>query len=189
MAYDFFKATEKEFNKIYRIMEENFPESELRSRVKMYELLTQQDNYHIYCVGSVGRHERQVMGVVIIWELDDIVFFENFAVEKHMRGKGLAGLLFDLVLEKTTKPVIIEVKPPEEFYHKRVISFYKRHKMVFNNYDYLMPPIKQGDEFLPLKLMSYPNPIPTISDFEKVTDCIYRDVYNFINGERVRIVF
>lgn len=188
MAYDFFKATEKEFNKVYRIMEENFPESELRSRVKMYELLTQQDNYHIYCVGSAGRHERHVIGVVIIWELDDIVFFENFAVEKHMRGKGLAGLLFDLVVKNTNKPIVIEVAPPIEFYDRRKIRFYQNHKMIFNNHDYLMPPLKNGDDFIPQNLMSYPRPL-SIKDFSRIKDTIHKDVYNYIDGDNVEIIY
>lgn len=188
MAYDFFKASEKEFNKIYRIMEEAFPENEIRSRVKMYELLTQQDNYEIYCVGSVGRLERDVMGFIVIWELDDFVFFENFAIEKHMRGKGLGGLLLDLVVGNTTKPIILEVEPPIEFYQKRRVRFYQNHKIIFNNYDYLMPPLQQGYDFLPLNIMSYPNALSP-KDFNYMKDLIHRCVYNYHEGDNIEIIY
>lgn len=188
LAYDFFKATEKEFNKVYRIMEESFPECEMRSRVKMYELLTQQDNYSIVCVGSIGRLERNVNGFIVVWELDDIVFFENFAIERHMRGKGLGGLLFDLVMKNTTKPIVLEVEPPVKFSQKRRVSFYENHKMIFNNYDYLMPPLKTGNEFLPLNLMSYPRPLKG-RDFNFVKEIIHREVYNYSDGDSIEIIY
>lgn len=188
MAYDFFKASEKEFNKVYRIMEEAFPDNEIRSRVKMYELLTQQDNYSVHCVGSIGRQERDVIGFIVLWELDDIVFFENFAIEKHMRGKGLGGLLFDLVVETTTKPIVLEVEPPVEFSQKRRIKFYENHKMVYNNYDYLMPPLKKGNEFLPLKIMSYQKALSP-KEFEDIRDVIHKDAYSYQDGDNIEIIY
>lgn len=188
MAYDFFKATEKEFNKVYGIMEESFPENELRSRVKMYELLTTKENYSIYCVGSVGRQEKSVIGFIVMWELDDIVFFEKLAVEKHMRGKGLRGLLFDLVVKDIKKPIVMEVEAPNDFKTKRRVNLYQKHKMVYNDYSYLLPPLKQGDNFLPLKLMSYPKPLSHI-EFEDITDLIHKEVYNYHDGDNLEIIY
>lgn len=188
MAYDFFKATEKEFNKVYRIMEEAFQENQIRSRVKMYELLTQQNNYSIYCVGNIGRQDRNVIGFIVIWELDDVVFFESMAIEKHMRGKGLRGLLFDLVVKATTKPILFEIEPPEAFAQKRRIKLYESHNMIYNDYTYLKPPLKKDDEFMPLKLMSYPKAL-TNREFKDFQDVIHRDVYNYHDGDNIEIIY
>lgn len=188
MAYDFFKASEKEFNKVYRIMEEAFPESQIRSRVKMYEILTQHDNYSIHCVGSVGRLDKNVIGFIVVWELDDIVFFENLAIEKHMRGKSLRSLLLELVVNTTTKPIVFEIEPPETFAQKRRIKFYQKHKMIFNDYNYVMPPLKKDDEFTPLKLMSYPRAL-TPKEFEDAKDNIHKEVYNYQDGENLEIIY
>lgn len=176
MAYHIFKAQEGDFDRFYDLMEQSFPPNEMRTRAKNSELFSSKENYSVYCLGEEGHSER-LMAFIIVWELSPFIFIENFAVDTAVRGKGFGGMLLDWVIEKYQKPVILEVEPPVDLMTRRRVGFYESHGFHLCTADYLMPPLREGDKFLPLKLMSHPNAIPD-QGAEPIRKLLYKEVYD-----------
>lgn len=170
----YFKATELEFERIFEIMDFSFPDNEMRTREKQYQLMTTNDRYSIICFGN----DSDVLGFIVVWELENFIFIENFATTQSMRGQGFGGNLLDFIIEsyKDKKDIILEVEPPVDEMTRRRIGFYERHGFILNHFDYLMPPLRQGDDFLPLKIMCYQKSF-TKQSFEEYKEQIYKIVY------------
>lgn len=173
MAYDYFRAENKDFDLVYDIMRVSFPESELRDYDEMRALFDNSNHFNIYCLG----HHQNICAAIVVWQFDDFIFIENFASANEYRGKGLGGALLDIVLKRQQKLAILEVEPPIDLIQQRRIKFYQRHGLLLNDFDYLMPPLHDGDKPLPLKIMSYPALIPQ-ERFAPFKAEIYKTVYN-----------
>lgn len=176
MAYHLFAAQEKDFERIYSLMEQSFPRNEMRSREKQMELFETRENYHIFCLGE-ERYSDQLIAFIVVWDLEEVIFIENFAVDPVHRGKGFGGILLDWVVEKYQKPVVLEVEPPIDIMTRRRVGFYESHGFHISEHDYLMPPLHEGDKFLPLKLMSHPNPIKE-EEFKPIQRLLYTGAYD-----------
>lgn len=173
MSFEFFRATENEFQKIFEITDKSFPDEEMRPYEKAKDLFFNNKNYVIH---GIKDESGEVLAFINVWELGDFIFFENFAVEPKARNKGVGGLLLEEVLKTYQKDAILEVEPPETEITQRRVEFYKRHGFIYNDFHYLMPPLREGDDFLPLKIMSYKKAF-TEESFKKYKEKIYKIVY------------
>ncbi len=169
----YFHATELEFERIFEIMDASFPDCEMRTKEKQYELFTTNKHYNIECVGN---DNNKVLGFMIVWDLGEFIFIENFATDESVRGQGFGGDLLDFVIEKYQKDVILEVELPNDEMQIRRIGFYERHGFIYNDFYYLMPPLHVGDDFLPLKIMSYQKTF-NVKSFEPYKELIYKIAY------------
>ncbi|MFZ2538715.1 MAG: GNAT family N-acetyltransferase [Oscillospiraceae bacterium] len=169
----YFRATELDFQRIFEIMDASFPNNEMRTKENQYELFTTNRHYHIECLGN---DNDEVLGFMIVWDLGEFIFIENFATDESVRGQGLGGDLLDFVVEKYQKDVILEVELPQDEMKSRRIGFYQRHDFIYNEFDYLMPPLRVGDEFLPLKIMSHKKEF-SAKTFQPYQALIYKIAY------------
>ena len=175
MQHQYFRATPSDFERIFEIMDASFPDNEMRTKEKQFELFTTNNYYNIFCIGN---DTSRILGFIIVWLFDEFIFIENFATDETARGAGLGGDLLDFVIHKFNKDVILEVEPPQDDLKRRRIGFYKRHDFIYHEFEYLMPPLHEGDEFLPLQIMTYKKEF-TSEAFEYYKDFIYRIVYEY----------
>ena len=147
----FERITEECFDEIFPLLEQAFPETELRIKQDQRALL-QEPCYRLYGV----RREGAFAAVFATWEIDDFLYIEHFAVKEEYRNGGYGGGLLDALLEEKGRPMVLEVELPEDALTKRRIGFYQRHGLVFNDYPYLQPPMRKGQGMLPLRLMTKP---------------------------------
>lgn len=110
MSFEFFRATENEFQKIFEITDKSFPDEEMRPYEKAKDLFFNNKNYVIH---GIKDESGEVLAFINVWELGDFIFFENFAVEPKARNKGVGGLLLEEVLKTYQKDAILEVEPPK----------------------------------------------------------------------------
>lgn len=137
---------------VERILTEAFPPEERRSmdevrRVlcgELLEMLTLEEGGNI-------------LGLLQVWNLEEMVFLEHFAIDKDRRGRGLGTKLLHYVWEYWGKPVILEVEPPEGETQRKRIAFYERNGFCLSDYPYLMPNLQGSGPALPLLLMSKPH--------------------------------
>lgn len=177
MTYRFFEAQEKNFERIWELAEDAFPKNELRTREKLYDVFMDNNDMKAYCLAEDTR-ESKIEAFIVVWDLGDTAFVEYFAVDSHMRGKGLGGILLDWTVKHCGKPVILEVEPPEDTLTKRRVRFYEGHGFILNEkLDYKMPPSREGMLPVPLRIMSYPAPVES-AGFPALRSLIYRKVYN-----------
>ncbi len=167
--------TKQDFEKVYPILEEAFPVTELRVKEKQYALLDDA----LYRLYAVCDQEGSISGVLAVWELaDDFLYIEHFAILPEKRNGGFGGRVLEYLAEHTGKQIVLEVELPENALTKRRIAFYERHGFYFNAYTYLQPPMREGQGMLPLRLMTRPNPIDA-DTYERYKMLIHRNVYRY----------
>lgn len=94
-------------------------------------------------------------GFVTLWDFDDFVYIEHFAVDSSRRGTGIGAGALEAVKAFAGKPLLLEVEPPEhpDVMARRRIAFYERCGFSMLDYDYIQPPYGAGLPSVPLRLM------------------------------------
>ncbi len=158
------------FDEVYAIMEQSFPTDEIRPYSEQKKLL---DNpaYSIYITPSVD-------AFIAIWEFEEFVFVEHFAVDSEHRNTGLGSRMLTEFLEKQDKIVCLEVELPDTELAKRRIGFYERNGFFLNEYEYFQPPISRGKKIVPLRIMTSRERIDEVT-FDKIRNILYREVYKY----------
>ena len=169
----FERITEATFDEIFPLLEEAFPVTELRVKEEQRSLLGEAC-YRLYGV----RKDGGFAAVFGVWEIDDFLYIEHFAVKKEYRNGGYGGSWLDALLEEKGKSMVLEVEVPEDDLTRRRIGFYQRHGLVYNDYPYLQPPLRKGNALLPLRLMTKPAAIDEMT-YERYKKRIYAVVYKY----------
>ena len=163
-----------EFDYVFKIMDESFPNTEMRVYEGQKNLLLE-DKYSII----VKRNDSgDIQGIISCWDLTDFKYIEHFAVDKNQRGNNIGGKMITEFCKSQNRPVVLEVEFPEDDMSIRRIGFYERNGFLMNEYDYLQPPMRKGNDFLPLKIMSTPRSI-TEKEFKTLKDDLYNVVYKY----------
>ncbi|MBR3992582.1 MAG: GNAT family N-acetyltransferase [Anaerotignum sp.] len=169
----FERITEKTFDEIFPLMEAAFPVTELREKEDQRRLL-QEECYRLYGVRKGG----VFAAVFATWEIEDFLYIEHFAVKEEYRNGGYGGKLLDRLLEEKGRPMVLEVEVPEDEMTCRRVGFYERHGLVYNDYPYLQPPMRKGQDMLPLRFMTKPTAVDK-KTYERYKKQIYRIVYKY----------
>ena len=160
------------FDSFFNLMEEAFPSVERRSYEDAKKLLCE-DLYSII----VDKDENDnITAFIASWEFNDFNYIEHFAVEGKIRGNGIGTSMLQAYLNKSNKPIFLEVELPENDVSLRRIEFYKRLGFHLNNFEYLQPPMQKQHDFLPLKVMSYPRSVDEM-EFMNFKNVVYNKVY------------
>ncbi len=162
-----------EFEDIFDIMEKSFPNTEFREYSRQKELLDD-EKYNIY----VCRHDNKVIGFIAYWDFDKYKYIEHFAVAQNERGKQIGKNMLLEFVSLSDKIVVLEVELPEGDIEKRRIEFYKRCGFFYNEYNYLQPPIRNGQAMLPLRIMSYGRKINE-NEYINLKNMLYKFVYKY----------
>lgn len=158
-------------NGLWEILERSFPMEERRSRQEVQGLLNGAEMKLL-----TAQETGELQGFLMLWELAQFVFIENFAVAQSMRGRGLGAHMLAYITEHWDKPQILEVELPETEICRRRIAFYERNGFFLNQYPYRMPCLHGNGPAVPLLLMSKPEAL-TGEQAEHVKADLYRVVY------------
>lgn len=169
----FERITESTFDEIFPLLEAAFPENELREKERQKAML-EEPCYRLYGVWKDGGFA----AVLAVWEIEDFLYIEHFAVKEEHRNGGYGGMLLDAFCAAHGRPMVLEVEEPEDALTKRRIGFYERHGFVYNTYPYLQPPMRKGQDVLPLKLMTKPSAIDETT-YKRYKKRIHRVVYQY----------
>ena len=78
------KINEESFDMVYQLFEEAFILAELRPYEKMKELFLKEE-FVIYGYNLEGK----LAGAILVWEFDECIYLENFAVDSKLRNQGI----------------------------------------------------------------------------------------------------
>ena len=173
----FERITMETFDEIFPLLEAAFPVTELRIKEDQRSLL-QEECYRLYGV----RKDGVFAAVFATWEIEDFLYIEHFAVKEEHRNGGYGGRLLEALLEEKGRPMVLEVEVPEDDLTRRRVNFYERHGLVYNDYPYLQPPLRKGNDLLPLRFMTYPAAIDG-KTYERYQKQLYRIVYKYGESE------
>jgi len=163
----------KDFDKMYDIMKVSFPKDEFRPYDGQKALL-KEDAYRIYAYPD---HEGdRIKGFVTVWEYENIAFLEHLAVNPTYRNGGIGSTILKELADKIQKMLCLEVELPETEIAKRRIGFYERNGYFLNEYPYLQPALAEGQEPVPLLIMTTRRPIND-QEFEEIKHLLYSKVY------------
>ncbi|MEC0169213.1 GNAT family N-acetyltransferase [Paenibacillus graminis] len=161
------------FDEIYAIMEASFPDNEFRTYSGQKGLLSL-PHYRLYTERGA---DNRILAFLAAWEFPELRFIEHLAVNPDIRGGGIGKKLMQDYLAHSDKTVVLEVEPPVNELAARRIGFYERLGFHLNPFDYVQPPLREGQAELPLQLMTYPRPA-TQQEFRQFRDILYSEVYN-----------
>ncbi len=164
----------EDFHKAYSIMEESFPVDERRPYEKQRELL---DNKIYKLFGVWCEYSGDLKGLMAVYELENMVFLEHFAVSSRYRNSGLGANMLQELIESCGKMVCLEVELPTTEMTRRRIGFYERNGLCYNDYDYVQPALAKGQKPVELRIMSSGKKL-SYEEFVGVRELIYKEVYH-----------
>ena len=160
------------FEKFYSMLKTSFPRVEYRSFNGQKALLNK-DIYEImFCFDG-----ETIIGAMSFWHLDRFVFIEHFVVDESVRGRGVGTKMLENIKSRTNGFVILEVELPYNEISKKRISFYEQNGFIYNDFEYFQQPLNEGDEPLPLRIMSHPERLCE-REFEVIRNRLVKAVYN-----------
>lgn len=176
-------VTKDGFEKVYPILAQSFPETELRTKEDQFALL-RKECYHLYAIKD---EKERNSGVIAAWELPgDLLYVDHFAILPEKRNHGFGGNVLDLFLDWQRKKTVLEVELPEDEITRRRIGFYERHGFVWNDYPYMQPPMRKGQKPFPLRLMTKPAALDAES-YERYRSVIHQTVYGYTKEDLGRV--
>ena len=161
-----------DFDQMYRLMEASFPQDEHRPYVGQKALFD--DPAYRVCAHCDDNHT--LLAFLAIWDLGDFAFIEHFAVKLECRNGGLGSRLLQELSAMLKKPLCLEAELPENDLSKRRIGFYERNGFCQNPYPYQQPALADGQNPVPLCIMTFPAPISP-EEFSAIRDTLYQKVY------------
>lgn len=165
------RANVSDFEEIFNIMQDSFPSDEYRYKDEQ-KALFDLDEYAVY----VEKDGEKIIAFLAIWEFNDFIFLEHFAVQKQIRGKGIGSKMLNALSKIYSKPICLEVELPTTEQAQKRIEFYKRNGYFYNEYEYYQPPISLGKNPLPLRITSYKKQL-SFEEFTLVKNTLYKRVY------------
>ncbi len=153
------------------ILVEAFPEEERRELEEVHSLLGSSELELLVPVEN-----GEALGMLMVWNLPNRVFLENFAVRKDRRSCGLGSKMLSFVRQYWQKSVILEVEPPAGETEQKRIAFYQRNGFHLSYFPYLMPNLRGAGEPLPLLLMSCPEKMED-KEARKAAEELYKTAY------------
>lgn len=165
------QITNQQIKEVYKLFEESFIPAELRP----YDLfcpLFEKGEFKIYV-----RENQIIEGAMIVWEWNDFIYLENFAVNKNLRGKGIGGtLLEELKQLYPYHSIVLEVEAGKDEVSQKRIQFYQRHQWILNSYGYIQPQLRENVDDVYLYLMSYPHALNE-KEFKQIKNDLFKQVY------------
>ena len=162
-----------EFDAVYDIMENSFPDDEYRSYCGQ-KMLFSKPEYDIYVVDG---DDSTLRAFVSVWDFDNFAYIEHLAVNPAFRNAGIGASILAAVKEKAGKRICLEVELPENDIARRRIGFYTRNGFSLNEYHYIQPPMSAGKNPVPLLIMTTGGAVDE-KKFEYIKDKRYEKVYN-----------
>ena len=161
---------------VEKLLHSAFPSDERRDDDQQRAYTDGNNKFHCLLI----RELNTPVGLIPYWDLEDFVYVEHFAIHEDLRSGGLGGQAMKTFLQEMKRPVVLEVEMPlikGDITHRR-IAFYRRQGFSLRRLPYKQPPYREGDKWLPMKLMSTGPAKKWLPMTELVRNTIYQEVYN-----------
>ena len=172
MELELERVTKENFNELYALMENDFPEAERRTKADQESLLK---NKHAYV--NFIKVDGKIAGYFVFWDFGDFLFVEHLATKKEFRGQGLGSIFLKNFISQTNKNILLEVELPTDEISTKRIKFYERLGFVLNDHDYTQPSYHGGGDELPMKVMTLKDKLSK-ADYERIIRKIKSSVYD-----------
>lgn len=150
-----------------------FPENQRHSEIEFKALL---DNEVLFHCNAVLMNS-ELVGFFNYWDFEKFIFVEHIAIEPPLRGHKLGEKIITMARKSVSVPIVLEVEKAEQSeWSARRIEFYHRIGFHLVPADYVQPPYRAGDEYIPLHLMSDDLDFAE-QNFVEIKNIIHQKVY------------
>lgn len=160
------------------IYNSSFPLDERRDFDLVVEMVGK-EGFDFYVIKSSLEDETPI-GIISIWEFCDFVYIEHFAIDLSLRQKGYGSKVLNEIINKYSKPFIIEVEPPTNVEALKRIDFYKKLNFSLLDFNYLQPAYSPTQNPLPMNLMTNNILYFTNENIQKAVSLIHQKVYKVL---------
>lgn len=157
---------------VREIYESAFPEDERREWAQLLTLITN-PAFRFNLIFS----EQILIGLISLWNFEEFVFIEHFAIRDSERGKGYGTEVIQNIISMAI-PVVLEVEEPLSEMAIKRIRFYERLHFTVSQGEYFQPPYSKDKQMVKMLLMSYPQKL-LAANFESTKKLIHEHVYKF----------
>lgn len=167
------KLSVLDFESIFFLMEQSFPKEEFKTKQEQYESFTN-PYYHVYGLkdDTIG-----LVGFIALWDFDDFVYLEHFAVDPSKRNGGYGKQLMSYVLNLyASKLICLEVEPPLDEIKTRRIQYYQRLGFYLYDQVFTQPALSKGYPCTELMTMTYKKEV-SIDQIEKIHKVLQSYIY------------
>lgn len=137
------------------------------------------EGFDFYLIKLSLENENPI-GIISIWEFYDFVYMEHFAIDLSLRQKGYGSKVLNEIINKYSKPFIIEVEPPTNAEALKRINFYKKLNFSLLDFNYLQPAYSPTQNSLPMNLMTNNLNYFTNENIQKAVSLIHQKVYKVL---------
>lgn len=156
------------YKQAFELYKSAFPEIERRDDEEQKRIM-QNSYYHFDLIFD----NDDFIGIMLYWELDNLIFLEHFTTLPELRNHGYGAKSLDLLKQKG-KTVILEIENPIDELTKRRFEFYRRNGFVMTEIYHIQAKYHLGYDDLMLKILSYP---------DKISESEYIGFLNFMTQE------
>lgn len=153
------------------LYEQSFPIEERRDFSKLIEI---QKNNPLEL--NIIYNDTIPVGILHLWDFNDFIYIEHLAINPQYRNQKIATTLLT-TLNKTDKPIILEVELPTDEMSTRRIAFYQRNGFSIQAYKYYQPPYRKGENSIEMHLMANTKQPLQEREYTKITNTIRKKVY------------
>ncbi|MDR2009325.1 MAG: GNAT family N-acetyltransferase [Bacteroidales bacterium] len=163
----------KDWENAIKIYNEAFPAEERRPAEQHAQLLKNDPSYCFYII----KNESDIIGILITWKLDGVIFMDYLATISNTRNKGYGKKIVQKLQSISEYPIILEVELPDNELAQRRIGFYERLGFSIVDTNFFIPKFNNPGEKLPMYLMSFPSPIN-----KETAEIIIKEIHSKIYG-------
>lgn len=159
-------------DRLYELMQQAFPPEERRT---FDDLCGEFSNSEFFCLCEENDGLNAFM---TCWELGEFIYIEHFAVQKNLRGNGLGSRMINSLLQEAHGRIFILEAEPKNLSEmaQRRMDFYGRLGFCENGFDYIQPPLSDGQPPVELKILSAPR-LLSEDEFTAAKNLLYSKVY------------
>ncbi len=171
-----------ELNSVYiesakQIYEDSFPEDERRD----FNLIEALDKNTELDFPLITNNQGEVVGILSYWNFDTFAYIEHFATQEEKRGLGIGSKVLSEIVNKFSKPIVLEIELPENALAKRRMEFYQRHGFSPQPYNYVQPPYDKTKQSVPMLIMTNSKNEISKEAYDSIIKELYQKVYAFEN--------
>lgn len=163
-----------EFDTVFALMRESFPIDEYRPYEEQKALLCL-PNFTVYVLSE--EHCTRIQAFITVYRFEQFAFVEHFAVNPADRNHGIGAQVLAELRALLSCRICLEVELPETSLAERRLRFYERNGFFLCMHTYFQPPISQGKQAVPLRIMTNER-AATDEEFQAIRAVLYREVYH-----------
>lgn len=166
------KATHEHYPFMENLLQTAFPLQERRDSKQQRQTTDEKPLFH----NALITDDDTPIGLLTYWTFPSFVYIEHFAIDSRLRNGGYGSKALKAFKQLISAPIVLEAEEPTDEITQRRIGFYQRQGFVLQETPYLQPPYRTGDEWFPLRLMTYGS-VQMEQEYPLIRDTIYREVY------------